>query len=178
MGNARRQLADHWFNRGCEELKHNRYQKAAQSFTKALRTQPGWHEALQRRALVRHFQKRPDLAIRDYRKALEDAPRCAYCWEGLADAQSALGKHLPAITSWNRALSLRPRELWWHYDRGNAYLACGRPLEAIRDFRKASRWKGWNLEWLCAKGIKEAQLLLARMPSNRRGKPLSPNPRG
>lgn len=87
-------------------------------------------------AKVYQDQGRTDLAVEEYKKALnirEDAQDLA----DLGYCQLALGKRKDAVTSWDRALALEPERLKLWEDAGYAYMALCKNGQAIERFKSA-----------------------------------------
>jgi tetratricopeptide (TPR) repeat protein len=137
---------------GCRALRDNRLALAERCFTRALALQPRWHDALQRRALVRHERLNLRGAIADYGKALQSCPECRWCWSYLADVHRDAGNHRGAKECLNATLLLASRKeqspqlqvdcAQYRLDRGMSLLALGKLRQAMQDFDVARKNKG------------------------------------
>ena len=88
-----------------------------------------------------------DLAIADYKKALEINPKSAEAYNNRGNAYFSKGKFDQAIADFNKALEINPRYAEAYYNRGNVY------------YLKKEYDKSW-------KNVKKAQELGYKIPSN------------
>jgi tetratricopeptide (TPR) repeat protein len=157
-------------DRGCRVLRNNRLTQAERFFTQALALRPRWHDALQRRALVRHERRYYRGAIADYRKALQSCPECHWCWGYLADVHRDAGDPRSAKKCLDRAILLVSRKdptpqlqedcAQYRLDRGRTQLALGQTRQALHDFDVARRNRG--LGYLATLGRGRALALIGR----------------
>ena len=124
------------FERGLVAIRKTRLVEAEQWFTRALRAEPGWHEALQRRAYVRERRGRLSEAARDYRTSLAGTPECKECLEGAADVAVKRGRRGEAEGFLDQAIKLDPANSSFRYDRGCVRLSRRRLQEAVEDFSR------------------------------------------
>lgn len=141
-----------WFEKGCRAIKWSRYRHADRYLSQALALDPDWHDALQRRALAREYLRMRHEAVSDYRHALRIKPRCAWCWQSLADVYARMDKNDEALACLTQAIRLRPRESSFRHDRGQAYIKVGEYAAAILEFQRIRKMKGFKLLWRQGRG--------------------------
>jgi tetratricopeptide (TPR) repeat protein len=80
-------------------------------------------------------EKRPDLSVVYYQKAIEKDPKYALAYSGLGDAYAQLKNRDKALTAYRKALELRPDYALVYYKLGLFYQD-DKPAEAIKQFEK------------------------------------------
>lgn len=148
------------FEMGIEAIRQGRLAEAEKWFTRALQVQPGWHEALQRRAYVREMRGQLPAAARDYRFSLLEAPDCIWCFEGAADVAVKRGRWREAEGYLDQALHLESSNTSILYDRGCVRLKRGRLREATEDFSRVAAFCREGRSMIALVGRAQARALM------------------
>ncbi|KHK02310.1 LysM peptidoglycan-binding domain-containing protein [Desulfovibrio sp. TomC] len=125
------------FEKGIEFGKQNKFQKAVESFDKAIKLAPNRADFFASRGHAHYYLAQYNKAIDDYTKAIEKNPNfaLAYSMRGLSRARS---DHYPqAIEDFNKAISLGPTEADYYKGRGFTYLRLKQYGPMCQDYQKA-----------------------------------------
>lgn len=139
-GAAQQKGSAKWLlNQGREQLESNRFDKAIESFTQAMKLKP-------KMALAQHGLTTAYLRIGDTAKALEIAqsaveinPDDANSHLAIAQVFLALRRPVDAVESYKKVTQLTPGFAMGFYDLGTAYLGSGKPDEAAVALKESIR---------------------------------------
>jgi len=129
--------AERAFEKGIEFGKQNKFQKAVDSFNKAIKLNPNRADYYASRGHAHYYMKQYAKAIDDYTRALEKNPNfaLAYSMRGLSCTRS--GDYPQAIEDFNRAIALGPNEADYYKGRGFTYLHLKQAGPMCQDYKKA-----------------------------------------
>lgn len=129
--------AESAFEKGIEFGKQNKFQKAVESFDKAIKLNPGRADYFASRGHANYYLKQYPKAIDDYTKAIEKNPNfaLAYSMRGLSRTRS--GRYQQAIEDFNKAISFGPNEADYYKGRGFTYLHLKQYGPMCQDYQKA-----------------------------------------
>jgi LysM repeat protein len=129
--------ADAAFEKGIEFGKQNKFQKAVESFDKAIKLNPNRADFYASRGHAHYYMKQYPKAIDDYTKAIEKNPNfaLAYSMRGLSRTRS--GHYQQAIDDFNKAISLGANEADYYKGRGFTYLHLKQYGPMCQDYQKA-----------------------------------------
>ena len=113
------------------------YEKALESFNKAIELDSGFPLAYNNRGWAYLELGQYDNAIIDCTKAIELDPRLAFAYSNRGLAYIRLGQFEQAISDCTRAIELDPGLALAYSNRGQAYINIGKYEEAIADLDKA-----------------------------------------
>lgn len=125
------------FEKGIEFGKQNKFQKAVESFDKAIKLAPNRADFFASRGHAHYYLAQYSKAIDDYTKAIEKNPNfaLAYSMRGLSRARS---DHYPqAIEDFNKAIAFGPSEADYYKGRGFTYLRLKQYGPMCQDYQKA-----------------------------------------
>jgi tetratricopeptide (TPR) repeat protein len=134
--------ADEFFQRGEAALRSGQVsQRAIADFSDAIRLDPKFADAYNRRGVAYLLLRRPDLAIEDHTEAIKLKPDNPDGYFGRAGAYLARGDHANVIADYTQALRLQPDDadprrinaLLW---RGRAYFFTEKYDEAVADYTR------------------------------------------
>ncbi len=125
------------FEKGIELGKQNKFQKAVESFDKAIKLNPNRSDYYASRGHANYYMKQYPKAIDDYTKAIEKNPNfaLAYSMRGLSYTRS--GKFQQAIDDFNKAIGFGPGEADYYKGRGFTYLHLKQYGPMCQDYQKA-----------------------------------------
>jgi LysM repeat protein/Flp pilus assembly protein TadD len=125
------------FEKGIEFGKQNKFQKAVESFDKAIKLNPGRADYYASRGHANYYLKQYPKAIDDYTKAIEKNPNfaLAYSMRGLSRTRS--GRYQQAIEDFNKAIGFGPNEADYYKGRGFTYLHLKQYGPMCQDYQKA-----------------------------------------
>jgi serine/threonine protein kinase/tetratricopeptide (TPR) repeat protein len=139
-----------------------RHERALQAYEAALAARPD-PETQRWRAQVLVMLKRYREAIIAYDRHLAGARGSVAIYRGRALARLKLGEHHAALGDLTQALGLESGNVPLRVQRGQTYLACRAPEQALRDFEEALRTPGQDAETAQARlGCGLARLSLAQ----------------
>lgn len=129
--------AETFFEKGIEFGKQNKFQKAVESFDKAIKSNGNRADYYASRGHAHYYLKQYAKAIDDYTKAIEKNPNfaLAYSMRGLSRTRS--GHYPQAIEDFNRAIALGPKEADYYKGRGFTYLHLKQAGPMCQDYKKA-----------------------------------------
>ncbi len=129
--------AESSFEKGIEFGKQNKFQKAVESFDRAIKLNPNRADFFASRGHANYYMKQYPKAIDDYTKAIEKNPSfaLAYSMRGLSRTRS--GRYQQAIEDFNKAISLGPNEADYYKGRGFTYLNLKQYSPMCQDYKKA-----------------------------------------
>lgn len=129
--------AETTFEKGIEFGKQNKFQKAVESFDKAIKLNPNRADYYASRGHANYYMKQYPKAIDDYTKAIEKNPNfaLAYSMRGLSYTRS--GRFPQAIDDFNKAISFGPSEADYYKGRGFTYLHLKQYGPMCQDYQKA-----------------------------------------
>lgn len=99
---------DELMARGLAQMQAERYAEAAASFGAAIRRQPGFAEAWNKRATVFYLAGEYRKSLDDCEQVLKRNPRHFGALSGLGQIYFALEDYAQALASWRRALAVNP----------------------------------------------------------------------
>ncbi|UJX41268.1 LysM peptidoglycan-binding domain-containing protein [Desulfovibrio sp. JY] len=125
------------FEKGIEFGKQNKFQKAVESFDKAIKLNPNRADFFASRGHAHYYMKQYAKAIDDYTKAIEKNPNfaLAYSMRGLSRTRS--GHYQQAIADFNKAIGFGPNEADYYKGRGFTYLHLKQYGPMCEDYKKA-----------------------------------------
>jgi len=129
--------SESFFEKGIEFGKQNKFQKAVESFDKAIKLNPNRADFYASRGHANYYMKQYPKAIDDYTKAIEKNPNyaLAYSMRGLSRTRS---DHYPqALEDFNKAISFGPNEADYYKGRGFTYLHLKQYGPMCQDYQKA-----------------------------------------
>ncbi len=129
--------AESSFEKGIEFGKQNKFQKAVESFDKAIKLNPNRADYYASRGHANYYLKQYPKAIDDYTKAIEKNPNfaLAYSMRGLSRTRS--GRYPQAIEDFNKAISFGPNEADYYKGRGFTYLHLKQYGPMCQDYQKS-----------------------------------------
>lgn len=129
--------AETFFEKGIDLGKRNNFQKAIESFDKAIKLNPNRADFYASRGHANYYMKDYTKAVADYTKAIEKNPNyaLAYSMRGLSRTRS--GQYPQAIEDFNRAISFGPEEADYYKGRGFTYLLLEKYGPMCQDYQKA-----------------------------------------
>ena len=135
-----------------------KYQKAIDTYDKAIELKPDLHIAYYNRGLVKFELKQYNEAIDDFNKAIKLEPDdVGACYmRGLA--KFALKQYNEAIVDYNKAIELDPNDVGAYYSRGITKYKLKQYNEAIIDFNTAVMLKPGDAEIYHNRGIAKYKL--------------------
>ena len=104
----RKQEAEEWFDRGCQQYNAGDFLGAINSWDRALEIKPDFHEAWSNRGVALRKLERYEEAIASYDRALEIKPDFHEAWYNRGNALNNLERYEEAIASYDRALEIKP----------------------------------------------------------------------
>ena len=112
------------------------YKDEISIYTHILKDNPFSELAYNNRGVAYEAQQQYDLALADYKKALEIDPQFIEAYNNRALVYEQLGQYDLAIADYNKILKMKPiYEV--HYNRGNVYVKLGQDDLAIIDYTQA-----------------------------------------
>jgi len=129
--------AEGFFEKGIEFGKQNKFQKAVESFDKAIKLNSNRADFYASRGHANYYMKQYPKAIDDYTKAIEKNPNfaLAYSMRGLSRTRS--GRYPQAIEDFNKAIGFGPSEADYYKGRGFTYLHLKQYGPMCQDYQKA-----------------------------------------
>lgn len=131
------QTAVDYFNRGNDHLNKNEYEKAASSYTEALRLDSRYASAYLNRARAHLNLNDFDKAINDCTEAIKINPKYAEAYHNRGTAHGRTGRYDEALVDVDRALTLNPQLAAAYFSRGVINNALGNNANAIADYTQA-----------------------------------------
>jgi tetratricopeptide (TPR) repeat protein len=133
---------EYLFRRGILNNKKGQFDKAIEDFTNALSMNASNSLKVQIYLNLGASQLKVetyDLALENYKKALELSPRnpSIYNYKGYANYK--LGFFIDAINDYNNAIDLDPNNASSYYNRGMAFLKSSEKSKACMDFHKSCK---------------------------------------
>lgn len=110
---------------------------ALSEMTEAIRLDPKFTDAYDKRGQVYYEQNKYDLAGADYKKLIELNPADLMGYKGLGRNFQAKGQHDEAIRLFNKVVGMYPDYSSGYAFRAESYLKLGKYLEAADDIMKA-----------------------------------------
>ena len=98
------------------------------------------------------------LAIDDYSRAIEIAPRYVSPYINRGIAYAKLGNYSQAIKDYDKAIEIKPRYSSLYNNRGNAFIHLGNYSQAIKDYSRAIEIKPDYAEAHYGRGLAYAKL--------------------
>ena len=113
------------------------YEKALDSYDKAIEIQPNYADAWNNRGLALSNLSKYQKAIASYNQAIEIQPDYVNAWNNRGAALEDLGKYKQAISDFDRAIKIQPDYVKAWYNRGTTLGNLGKYKQAISDFDRA-----------------------------------------
>ena len=101
--------ANHEVARGTRALNRRDFDHAMKHFHRAVELDPEFAEAYNQRAIVHYLQERFEQSVEDCRQTVARMPCHFGAWAGMGHGYAHLGRHVPAIDSYEHALEINPR---------------------------------------------------------------------
>lgn len=139
--------AEYLFRRGILNNKKGEFDKAVEDFTKALSMNASNNIKVQIYLNLGASQLKLeayDLALDNYKKALELSPRNPSIYNFKGYANYKLNFYADAINDYNNAIDLDPNNATSYYNRGMAYLKSSEKSKACIDFHKSCQLSNNN----------------------------------
>ncbi len=125
------------FEKGIEFGKQNKFQKAVESFDKAIKLNPNRADYFASRGHANYYLKQYPKAIDDYTKAIEKNPNFALAYSMRGLSRTRTEKYQQAIEDFNKAISFGPNEADYYKGRGFTYLHLKQYGPMCQDYQKA-----------------------------------------
>lgn len=113
------------------------YDKAVESYSKAIREQPSTAEFYNDRGCAYFFLGEYEKALFDFNKAIELNPDVGEAYGNRGDIYSELGEYEKALSDYNKVIEMNPNNKEIYNNRGYAYSNLSEHEKAIFDFNKA-----------------------------------------
>jgi len=126
-----------YYNSGLSSLLKLDYAKAISDFSLAIRLDPNYAPAYNKRGIAYEKQRNFDKAISDYNEAIRLDPNLALAYYNRGNAYYDHGNLDKAIGDYDSAIRLDPNDTFAYYSRGNAYYNHGNLDKAISDYTSA-----------------------------------------
>ena len=110
------------------------YQSGFAIWDDNVRRGPPNHRAYNNRGNAYLARGQPDVAVRDYDKAIDLKPGDAKAYNGRGSAYSALGRYDEALRDYDQAIKLKPDFADAYSGRGSVHAAQGQVDAAIKDY--------------------------------------------
>ncbi|WP_300163589.1 LysM peptidoglycan-binding domain-containing protein [Solidesulfovibrio sp.] len=125
------------FEKGIEFGKQNKFQKAVESFDKAIKLNPNRADYFASRGHANYYLKQYPKAIDDYTKAIEKNPNFALAYSMRGLSRTRTEKYQQAIEDFNKAISFGPNEADYYKGRGFTYLHLKQYGPMCQDYQKS-----------------------------------------
>lgn len=125
------------FEKGIEFGKQNKFQKAVESFDKAIKLNPNRADYFASRGHANYYLKQYNKAIDDYTKAIERNPNFALAYSMRGLSRTRTEKYQLAIEDFNKAIGFGPKEADYYKGRGFTYLHLKQYGPMCQDYQKA-----------------------------------------
>ena len=133
-----REYAEFYYECGVDNLSEfNDYDRAIVDFSEAIRINPDYVEAYQRRGIAYKEKGDNENAIADFTTAISLDPTDYHYYIYRADAKKAMGDYQAAIADWDAIVGLYPDDYNAYFFRGEELYKIGRYGQAISDFTAA-----------------------------------------
>jgi tetratricopeptide (TPR) repeat protein len=113
------------------------YDKAIESYQKAIERKPKWAEAYYLLGIVYFIQDDYDKTIESYQKAIERKPKWAEAYYSLGITYKNQGDYAEAIEAYHNAVKFKPNFAEAYRNLGSAYKNQNKYATAIKFYRKA-----------------------------------------
>lgn len=140
------------FNKGLEQFRNKRYEKAITSFDTSIAGNKSYVKAYVFRGLSYFMLKDHLKAVNDLDKALQMDPENVTALFGRGMTYLFLGKSRKAITDFSAVLKQQPENSWSHLQRGICYYRLGDLTKAISDSSKAISFNPKNYDAFLLRG--------------------------
>lgn len=138
---VQKNLANTYYNRGCEYRNKNEYDLAIADFNQAIQLDSTLVQAYNNRAVCLYNKGEFDSAKQDYEKALQMDSRHVNSYYGLGNIYRVKGDYAKAIENYNEAVKIDPTLASAIVNRGITYSEMGAYAMAIADFKDAIQKK-------------------------------------
>jgi tetratricopeptide (TPR) repeat protein len=125
------------YNRAVLAFQNNKFKRAINSFTQALKLNRKSVAAWYGRGLCRHLHGDLKGAMKDYSKALRRKPDHKDALRQRASLYSVAGEWEKCCQDWSGVIECDPENAEAYYKRGRGYRALGKLKKALSDFRAA-----------------------------------------
>ncbi|MDP7033567.1 MAG: tetratricopeptide repeat protein [Planctomycetota bacterium] len=133
-------MANDFLLQGLSHKERGEFQEAINSYTQALKINPGYFEAYINRGSVRKLTGDPEGAIEDYNKAIKLNEKLAFPYCNRGNAKASMGNLTEAMEDYNKALKINPKEANFYLSRGKLYCNELKNYDAaIADFTLATK---------------------------------------
>ncbi len=133
--------AEDFYNQGNDLLASNNYQKALESYNKAIAIKPDYYLAWDNRGVSLRKLKRYEEAIESYDKVIAIKPDDYLAWNNRGFSMYNLKRYEEAIKSYDKAITIKPDyHLPWS-NRGNALSELKLYPKAIQSYNEAVKIK-------------------------------------
>ena len=126
-----------YYNSGLSSLLKLDYAKAISDFSLAIRLDPNYAPAYNKRGIAYEKQRNFDKAISDYNEAIRLDPNLALAYYNRGNAYYDHGNLDKAIGDYDSAIRIDPNYTFAYYSRANAYYNHGNLDKAISDYTSA-----------------------------------------
>ncbi|MCY7278779.1 MAG: tetratricopeptide repeat protein [Phormidesmis sp. CAN_BIN44] len=134
---ARSRSAERFLNQGLDDLHKKDYEKALQSFTKALEFSPSHADAHTYRGNLYYSLGRYQEAIVDYSRALESNPTFSYLYNRRGASREALKDYQGALEDYNQSIKLYPEQGATYRNLGSAHSKLNDDSAALKNLNQA-----------------------------------------
>jgi tetratricopeptide (TPR) repeat protein len=127
------------YEKGERFLDNEDYDAAIAEFTEAIRLNPNFTNAYNKRGSAYSYKGQYDAVIRDFTEAIRLDPNCAFAYANRGLTYSFKGQYDKAIEDYTELIRLDPNTAFSYESRGRAYLNKDQYDKAIKDFAEAIR---------------------------------------
>ncbi|MCY4046693.1 MAG: tetratricopeptide repeat protein [Candidatus Dadabacteria bacterium] len=129
--------AREYFADGNAHYQIGKYEKAIESYTRAIKINPQYATAYINRGNCYFQIKDREKAISDYTGAIEIDPQHAMAYNNLGTCYFQIGENEKAISDYTRAIEIDPQCAMAYGNRGDCYSKIGENEKAISDYTNA-----------------------------------------
>jgi tetratricopeptide (TPR) repeat protein len=141
-----------WYNKGVLCMRQKRVKEALEAFNRCLAIRE-YHKAYFSRAMIYQGIGKPQAALADIEKALEEQPENGRAYFIKAQCQEELGYGAEALDNYNKAISFDDKEPLFYMRRGMLYGKTRQTQQGIADLDRAVALSPGNGEMLYFRGI-------------------------
>ena len=147
-----------YYSQGVREFEEGKYDKAIESFDKAIQQDPNFEDAYHYRGQAYYKLDRYPNAIIDYNKVLQLDPQNAEAYHHRGQAYSISGNYDQAIVDFSKAIGLKPDFAAAYSDRAQVYKKQGNEALALKDLNEALRYDPNQAEVFYQRGLTNQSL--------------------
>ncbi len=133
--------AEDFFSEGNQFYEQGHYEKAIESYDKAIEIKPDYFQAWGNRGIALGKLEKYEEAILSFDKVTEIKPDNSYAWYNRGIALGKLEKYEEAILSYDKAVEINPDDSYAWHNRGN----CSRKVRKVRRSNAYPTIRLWRL---------------------------------